>query len=429
MALDERAVSAALRPGVVDADVAALRAALGPGRQAPIPKVHTAGTHRAEPPETTLARLLPLLADHGITRVSRITGFDRAGVEVTTAVRPNARALSVANGKGLTLAAARVSAIMEAIERWHGEHPLLPLRFGDRDDVAALGAAAHLDLPRAADGAPGDPGAILWAPALDLATGDAALVPFDTVDTSWLAARPPSPFFTSTNGLASGSNPVEAALHGLCELVEHDSLALFDRLAPESRAARRIAPETVDDPDAAALLDRLASRDFAVGLWDATSDIGIPVILAALVDERAPRTPAGFGSGCHPDAAVAACRALTEAAQTRLIALTGTRDDLAPALFGGGIGVRFRWALREDEAAPPRRWRPCSLATDDLRADLAAGVAAVTAAGPGPVLAVDLSRTPGIAVIRILVPGLEAGTADEGARPDHRAAHAAEHMR
>jgi len=406
---------------------AGLAGLLAPGA-APVPKRFTAGTHRSELPARILARLLPRLPAFGITRIARLTGFDRAGIEVFTVVRPNARALSVANGKGLTRIAAKVSGIMEAVERWHGERPLLPLRFGDAGDVALLGATPCLDLPltRPLAGAETEP--LVWAPALDLATGAAALVPFDAVDTCWLARRPTSAFFASTNGLASGSHPVEAALHGLCELVEHDATALFENLPPEARAARRIDPAAVADPEAAALLDRLAGAGFAVALWETTSDVGIPAFACALTDTLSPRTPPGFGAGCHPDAGTAAGRAITEAAQTRLIAMTGTRDDLAPALFAGSVGLRFRWALRETTGPAPRPW-PTATASDDLRADLAAAVAAVTRAGAGPVLAVDLSREPGLAVIRILVPGLEAASAGDGLLPGRRAARAAEHMR
>lgn len=411
------------RSGPIDADIAALRRDLGPDVATPLRKVQ--GHQRSEDPEATLARLLPRLPDFGITRVARITGFDRAGLEVCTAVRPNTRALSVANGKGLTRTAAKVSGIMEAIERWHGEHPLLPLRFGTASDLAPLGARPCPDLPLSRPHPPGDP--VVWAPALDLASGEAALVPFDAVDTCWLASRPPSAFFASTNGLASGSHPVEAALHGLCELVEHDSTALFERLPPEARAARRIDPGAVADPDAAALLVRLATAGFAVALWETTSDVGVPAFACALADAEAPRTPAGFGAGCHPDAGTAATRAITEAAQTRLIAMTGTRDDLDPALFDGGIALRFRWALRDAEGPASRRW-PAATASDDIRRDLAATVAAVVRAGAGPVLAVDLSREPGLAVIRILVPGLEAGSAADGLLPGPRACRAEEHM-
>lgn len=410
--------------GPVDADLAALRRALGPEVATPLPKVGS--RHRSEDPEATLARLLPRLPDFGITRVARVTGFDRAGVEVFTVVRPNARALSVANGKGLTRTASKVSGIMEAIERWHGERPLLPLRFGDPADVAALGARPCLDLPLSRPHPPSGP--LFWAPALDLGTGEAALVPFDAVDTCWLASRPASAFFASTNGLASGSHAVEAALHGLCELVEHDATALFERLAPEARAARRIDPAAVGDPEVAALLARLAGRGFAVALWETTSDVGVPAFACALADTEAPRSPAGFGAGCHPDPGTAAARAITEAAQTRLIAMTGTRDDLDPALFGADVALRFRWALRDEGAPAPRPW-PAATASDDIRRDLAATLAAVRRAGAGPVLAVDLSREPGLAVIRVLVPGLEAGSEADGLLPGRRAARAAEHMR
>lgn len=410
--------------GPVDSDLAALRRSLGPSVRAAVPKV--AHHQRREDPEATLARLLPRLGAFGITRVSRITGFDRAGVEVFTVVRPNSRALAVSNGKGLTRTASKVSGIMEAIERWHAERPLLPLRHGDPEDVAALGAVPCLDLPRARLPLPEGP--LLWAPALDLASDAAVLVPFDAVDTAWLAGRPPSAFFASTNGLASGTHPVEAALHGLCELIEHDATALFERLPPEARAARRVDPAAVADEAAAGLLARLAARGFAVALWETTTDVGIPAFACALADTESPRTPAGFGAGCHPDAGTAAVRAITEAAQTRLIAMTGTRDDLDHALFGGDVSLRFRWALRDVAAPAPRPW-PRAGASDDIRADLAAAVAAVTRAGAGPVLAVDLSREPGLAVVRVLVPGLEAGSEADGVVPGRRAARAEEHMR
>lgn len=214
---------------------AALRRALaleGP----PLPKAHLLGTHRAAEVAEMLARVAPHLAPCGIARVSRITGFDRTGLEVFTVARPNARGLSVANGKGLDRATARLSGVMEALERWHAEHVLLPLRFGTAEDVAALGAPVVVaGLPRARTG---DPGLTFWAPALDVAAGTPARVPFELVHCAWVAAGPaPGVFEATTDGLASGSHPVEAALHGLCELIETDACALFEGLPP--RRGRR----------------------------------------------------------------------------------------------------------------------------------------------------------------------------------------------
>lgn len=388
----------------------------------PIPKAFTGGTHRREAPQATLDRVTPRLDAWGITRVARITGFDRAGLEVFTVSRPNSRGLSVANGKGLTRDAARLSGIMEAIERWHAERPLLPLRFGDAEDVAALGVPVHVHgLPRRR---PGEPGLLTWAPALDLDAGTAALVPFELVHTAWVAGGPSGgPFEAATDGLASGSHPVEAVLHGLCELVETDACTLFERLAPEVRAARRVDIATIDAPDLTELIADLEARGFGLALWDVTSDIGTATFLAALVDRRTPRTPAGFGAGCHPDRTVATFRAISEAAQTRLIAITGTRDDLVGDLFAGSVNLRFRWAL-EAGGTGTRAWAAApSTASDCLRTDLGRLLGRLAAAGCGPALAVDLSREPGLSVARVLVPGLEAEEGLPGRRAARPEAH------
>ena len=71
---------------------------------------------RACAPEVTLGRIRPYFGDLGITRVGLVTGLDRVGVPVGMAVRPNGLSLSVHQGKGLTEAAALVSAAMEAVE-------------------------------------------------------------------------------------------------------------------------------------------------------------------------------------------------------------------------------------------------------------------------------------------------------------------------
>jgi YcaO-like protein with predicted kinase domain len=392
----------------------------------PVPKRFTAGTHRREAPRRTLARLLPRLAAFGITRVARLTGLDRTGVEVFAAVRPNARGLSVANGKGLDPDAAKVSAIMEAIERWHAERPQIALRFGEPGDLAGARPVGLDALPRRR---PAGAGPLVWAEATELVTGAPALVPFDLVHTCWLAGMPESPFFAATGGLASGTDAVEAALHALCELVEGDAVALFESLPPPARAARRIDPATIDAPEVAGRLADLAARGFAMALWDATTDIGVATVLCALTDAEAPRTPAGFGSGCHPDRGVAALRAITEAAQTRAIAITGTRDDLGPDLYAAGVGVRFRRAIEGRDAGAGRAWGAVPTATRDcLRADLAAVVAAVLATGCGPVLAVDLSREPRLAVLRLVVPGLEPAAPAGAALPGRRAARPAAHL-
>ena len=68
-----------------------------------------------------------------------------------------------------------------------------------------------------------------------------------------------------------------------------------------------------------------------VGVWDALSDVGLPTF-NCLIADRDTSDPgalyAARGSGCHPARGVALARALTEAAQSRLTFISGSRDDL-----------------------------------------------------------------------------------------------------
>ncbi|HET9594084.1 MAG TPA: fatty acid-binding protein, partial [Anaeromyxobacteraceae bacterium] len=57
----------------------------------------------------------------GVTRVARVTGLDRSGVEVACAVRPGGHVLQVTNGKGLRFAEAARGALCEAAELWCAE--------------------------------------------------------------------------------------------------------------------------------------------------------------------------------------------------------------------------------------------------------------------------------------------------------------------
>ena len=49
------------------------------------------GSHRVRLPAATLADLLPHLTFYGITRLADLTGLDRVGVPVWSAIRPGTR--------------------------------------------------------------------------------------------------------------------------------------------------------------------------------------------------------------------------------------------------------------------------------------------------------------------------------------------------
>src|SRR5690606_9377766 len=148
------------------------------------------------------------------------TGLDRVGIPCWAAFRLNSRSLAGAQGKGLSDAAACISATMEAVEAAVAEHPAGPRR---RSSAAALTALGELwfDPTRwLPHGTSFDTAQrIDWLAGTDLFTGARRLVPLDIVDMDGEHADLPGVCKTS-NGLASGNNSDEAIFHALCELVE-----------------------------------------------------------------------------------------------------------------------------------------------------------------------------------------------------------------
>src|SRR5438045_3016271 len=113
------------------------------------PKGFRAGTHRIYAPEDTIRRVEPFSRQMQITRVADVTGLDNIGVPVAVACRPCSRSLSVSQGKGLTIAAAKASALMESIELYHAERIALPIKYNSFVDLVADHRLADVDaLPK-----------------------------------------------------------------------------------------------------------------------------------------------------------------------------------------------------------------------------------------------------------------------------------------
>ncbi|HET7488861.1 MAG TPA: YcaO-like family protein [Acidimicrobiales bacterium] len=385
---------------------------------------------RGRPPAETLSRLTPYLPEAGVTRVANLTGLDHVGIPVWAAVRPNARSLSVSQGKGIDDDAARASAVMEAVELDHAERCPLPCRIESWAGLAGRVDVADVDgLPLSREGRflPHRP--LPWVEARRLDGGGPVWIPYEVVHANAVLPRVPGSgcFVASTNGLASGNNTAEAVLHGLCEVIERDALALW---SAAGSAAGRLDLSTVADPAARRLLDLFEAAGIDVAAWDVTSDVGVPVyrvvIVDRLADDHFDPKPAAFGAGCSPDPDLALRRALTEAAQSRLTTISGARDDLTRARYRGFQDAAGRRALRDSLAgggATPMR-PPAPVTT--VEHDVAAVLAALHRAGVGPALVADLSR-PGwpVAVVRVVVVGLEGPDESPSYTPGPRARAAA----
>jgi YcaO-like protein with predicted kinase domain len=283
------------------------------------------GTFRAAGPEQTWARVAPMLPRFGITRVADITRLDDIGLPVHVAFRPDGLTLAVSIGSGATAVQSRVSAVMESIEAWHAENLRLP--------VAARAPAAALDLGydvRALNLAARSPltaDVVLdWVAGRGLLTGREVLAPVDlirldrTAPDGWADI-----FFQSTsNGLATGNTFAEAVLHGLHEVIERDAIISYMHTPASQR--RYVDPASCAHPLTRQVHDALAAVGCTVVLCEMPCRIGVPCYAAAIWSPDVPLRCGGFG--CHVEPAIALGRAMAEAAQSRMAAISGARDDI-----------------------------------------------------------------------------------------------------
>jgi len=312
---------------------------------------------RVRAPAETLAAMRPRLAEFGITRLARLTGLDELGVPVWAAVRPNALTLAVSQGKGVDDDAAAASAMMEAIEVATAERRDLPrLALSPRAMAASGRRTAPLsELLRLAASPPAADEPIDWIEGFELMDGGPIWVPLDAVTLGEAAAE--ARYWQSTDGLASGNVLWEAAFHGLCERVERDALALWS-LCDDSEVGKRCRdPRDFDDSELAALSAKIEAAGLRLRLFDISTDVEIPVCFATISpppDADAARWrhfDLQSGSGCHPDPARAAIRAVTEAAQSRLTAISGARDDFDPDDYRARIALDLLPFVQAEPAA------------------------------------------------------------------------------
>lgn len=354
----------------------------------------------------------------GITRLANVTGLDCIGIPVYMACRPNSRSLAVAQGKGLTAAAAKVSALMESVESFHAEHITLPLKLGSyRDlcyshrlaDVHLLprlrGNRFHPDLP------------ILWVEGHDLIQDEPVWLPYELVYLNFTEPSPPGSgsFFSSSNGLASGNHLLEAVEHAISEIVERDATTLWGLQSRETQQATRVDLRTVDDPACRSVLEKFDRAGVDVAVWDMTSDVGMPTFSCQITDRHGDdlrSLHSAAGAGTHPARQIALLRALTEAAQDRLTLIAGARDDVvrkdylrqrsADVLRQEREWLHSHEPVRDFKAAPTSDHQAFD---DEVRWMLGR----LKAVGIERAVLVDLTKPEfGIPVARVVIPGLEA---------------------
>jgi ribosomal protein S12 methylthiotransferase accessory factor YcaO len=413
----------------MSADAAAASAA-NRWELAPSPKYTTEGVERVVPPEETIRRVRRLMPKVGVTRIGSITHLDRVRIPNFVAARPldALPGISFYSGKGATAPQARAGAMMEAIERYSAESCDLSTHRCTYEEILRNGDAVHpsdIIAPRVRGYTSDSP--TEWVEGYDLVAEVPTYVPLNAVVFPYRPADGGALFYSSTNGLASGNTIEEALCHAICEVVERDAVSmartrlwLSPKVAGILSSLQRGAPQVpkalgIHYPlislkglplRASRLIGKLQRADLRVYLRNITNELNIPTIECTIIDEgNGDGRIAHGGCGTHPDARVALMRAITEAAQSRVVHIQGGREDLSEIAedkasvdyekyFGGGEVCRFSDIPSYEHARVDEDIR---FMLDNLRGSEL-----------GRVVAVELTRPElKVPVVRVIIPKAE----------------------
>lgn len=342
------------------------------------------------------------LGAYGITRVAHLTGFDRIGLPVHMAIKPQGRTLASGSGKGVSPDASWVSAVMECCEQAVWEHLEIASVLASQNELRRRGVVTvDGSLCPQAKGSLWTPDVpIRWTPSWDIIAGTEVWVPDGLVAVSLSGDGSYRPFITGSNGLASGAHVLEAILSGLMEVVERDGMTLTthvgDRPHLDGMARLRAVEPSV--------ADRIEAAGLRLEVVDATTEIGIPIVVAYLHDVPGGRTGSFKGAGASLSASAALVRAVTEAAQGRCLIVSGARDDMFESQRAAATSSTVSTPTSVEGVFD----NDVNLGTGSVEGDLERAATMLRSAGFSQILVIrHTSPDDPVQVVRVIVPGLE----------------------
>jgi ribosomal protein S12 methylthiotransferase accessory factor YcaO len=411
--------------------------------------------------DETYSTIMPICKEIGVTRISDITFMDRLYIPNYSTTLPGTDDIFwVYGGKGTTKTQAKVSAMMESIERYSSmlcTNPEMIIK------------ASHLELSNSYSNVLyptevtepvslhyNEATTIDYLAGFDLLNNEEILVPAEIVYYRYFPKCPAISVFqcSHTNGLASGNVLEEAICHALCEVIERDAVSIADLCASsipynildkigesfladnygDSHLSNSIGSKFVDDPTIypdveidevtaefppiKKLRRKFTEARIPLLIKNITQkDIPIPTIAASSIDWITHDYGLfARGYGTHPDSRVALIRAVTELSQTRAVNIQGARDDLK------------RIQYEDNDEIYKRKWQYMpSLITEqnceqniinlsdirtyvnrDILTDINLLLSVLREAGIKRVIIFNLTNPSiGIPVVRAIIPGLE----------------------
>jgi ribosomal protein S12 methylthiotransferase accessory factor len=248
-----------------------------------------------------------------------------------------------------------------------------------------------------------------WIAAEDLLTAQEVWLPASSV----LFGNSPGLYDVSSNGLASGNELTEATLHALYELIERDDISRLGaggRIRLDPQFCECVDLDTLVEGPLSGLISAVARADITLKLIRVNSSIAVHTFWAVLLDQTplAHSSTVNVGYGTHLSPEVAATRAITEAAQSRLTYIHGSREDLQARTYSSDRAQASLFAVF-DRLKGTADWGGFKdKSSDDLREDYAHVIGSLAEAGYRRIYRADLTRSPfQLPVVKVLMPGLE----------------------
>lgn len=286
-------------------------------------KKFTTDQDKAISPDMTVDRFFEKLATLDLKILSEVKRIDNGRLDIPvyfSVCGDDAAELTGTKkqmGKGASSMQAKASACMELAERFSFfSFKNDPKNFlvGDYASLRQMGypviagssllQSVHDDktseevLERLLSGIP-----MQWTWATNMTRGEDVLIPF-----SWFYA------INEFNGPSAGNTYEEAALQGICEIVERHVCSIVNHQKP---VTPRIDPSSVKDPVARELLDKFSANGIEMYLNDFSLDTGICTVAALAIDRSTfpESSEIVYTAGTTPGPEKALIRAITEIAQ------------------------------------------------------------------------------------------------------------------
>ena len=255
--------------------------------------------------------------------------------------------ISYNSGKGVTKEQARMSALMEFIERRSAvihSKTNINMSYNDFSEDIKNSIVKPSELVTYYTDFVTNSIELNWFPVVNIMNGGMMLCPTTAVLFRYHDKK--DIFANNTNGLSAGITFHEAIVQGIYEVVERD-------LVSTALAGGAIADVDVDSITSKCcrkLIEEFEKNGVKICIKYVKGELGIPCFMVTGNDtkRKSPLLLSG-GFGCHSKKEIALIRALTELAQTRKVILEAKREDIVEMRPNGDTEKEYERILNEHQ--------------------------------------------------------------------------------